>query len=135
MQLEGNQVQRTPDVTYSLGIANEWELGNAGALRVRLEYAYTDEIYYTAFNRNARFAEAGGSDLADDYSNLNLRMFWYSADDRWTVELSATNLTDEEQEGNVFRGIGFLDVAGGGGPEQVTYNPPRQIALRMGFRF
>jgi len=135
VQLEGNQVQRTPDVTYSLGIANEWELGNAGALRVRLEYAYTDEIYYTAFNRNARFAEAGGSDLADDYSNLNLRMFWYSADDRWTVELSATNLTDEEQEGNVFRGIGFLDVAGGGGPEQVTYNPPRQIALRMGFRF
>ena len=48
----------------------------------RLEDAYTDEIYYTAFNRNAGFAQAGGSDLADDYSNLNLRMFWYSADTR-----------------------------------------------------
>lgn len=135
VQLDGNQVQRTPDLTYSIGVSNEWELGRAGALRLRLEYAYVDEIYYTAFNRNAGYAQAGGSDLARDYSNLNLRAFWYSADDKWTLELSATNLTDREQEGNVFRGIGFLDVAGGGGPEQVTYKPPRQIAVRVGYRF
>ena len=134
VQLDGNQVQRTPDLTYSLGISNEWEM-DSGRIRLRLDYSYTDEIYYTAFNRNNEFGEPGGSDLADDYTNVNARLFWYDSSDIWTVELSATNLTDEQQVGNVFRGIGFLDVAGGGGPEQITYNAPRQIGVRVGYRF
>lgn len=134
-QLGGNQVQRTPDLTYSLGLSNEWGLANGSSLRLRLDLAYTDEIFYSAFNRQAGFDEPGGSDLAEDYFNVNARLLWYSQDDRWTVELSATNLTDEAQEGNVFRGIGFLDVPGGGGPEQITYNPPRQVGLRLGYRF
>ena len=135
VQLGGNQVQRTPDLTYSIGGSYEWLLQDAGAIRLRIDYSYTDEIYYTAFNRDGGFADPGGSDLADDYENLNARLFWYSPSGDWTVELSATNLTDEEQEGNVFRGIGFLDVEGGGGPEQVSYNPPRQVALRVGYMF
>ena len=135
VQLDGNQVQRTPDLTYSIGVSNEWSLEDNGFIRLRVDYSYTDEIFYTAFNRDGGFADPGGSDLADDYDNVNARLFWYSMDEAWTVELSATNLLDEEQEGNVFRGIGFLDVAGGGGPEQITYNPPRQIGLRVGYRF
>ncbi|WP_086930041.1 TonB-dependent receptor [Agarilytica rhodophyticola] len=135
VQIGGNQVQRTPDLTYSLGISNDWEVGEKGSLKLRLEYAFTDEIYYTALNRNAGFAEAGGSDLADDYDNVNIRLFWFSSDDRWTVETFVTNLTDEEQEGNILRGPGFVDIAGGGGPELVTYNPPRQWGMRLGYQF
>ncbi len=135
VQLDGNQVQRTPDITFSIGLTNEWDLGKNGSLRLRLEYAYTDEIYYTAFNRDGGFGAPGGSDLADSYSNTNARLIWYSASDKWTAELSVTNLTDEEQEGNILRGIGFLDIPGGGGPEDVTYNPPRQWGLRVGYRF
>lgn len=135
VQIGGNQVQRTPDLTYSLGISNDCEVGEKGSLKLRLEYAFTDEIYYTALNRNAGFAEAGGSDLADDYDNVNIRLFWFSSDDRWTVETFVTNLTDEEQEGNILRGPGFVDIAGGGGPELVTYNPPRQWGMRLGYQF
>lgn len=135
VNLGGNQVQRTPDLTYSIGGVYEWQLQDAGAIRLRVDYSYTDEIYYTAFNRNAGFSDPGGSDLAEDYDNLNVRLFWHSPSGKWTGELSATNLTDEVQEGNVFRGIGFLDVAGGGGPEQVTYNPPRQVAFRLAYVF
>ena len=128
-------MQRTPDLTYSLGLTNDWLLEDNGSLRLRLEYSYTDEIYYTAFNRNAGFGEPGGNDLADDYHNINARLFWFSPDEQWTVELSVTNLTDEEQEGNVFRNIGFSDIAGGGGMENISYNPPRQWAVRVGYSF
>lgn len=135
MQIGGNQVQRTPDLTYSLGLTNDWDLDDMGSLRLRFEYAYTDEIYYTALNRNAGFGEPGGSDLAEDYNNVNVRLFWFSRDEAWTVEAFVTNLTDEEQEGNILRGPGFVDIPGGGGTELVTYNPPRQWGLRLGFAF
>lgn len=134
-QIGGNQVQRTPDLTYAIGLTKDWEMDDKGSVRFRVEYAYTDDMYYTALNRRGGFGDPGGSDFADDYSNLNARIFWYSRDDAWTVELAATNLTDEEQEGNILRGIGFLDIGGGGGPEDVTYNPPRQISARVAYRF
>ena len=135
VQLGGNQVQRTPDTTYSFGLTNDWDLGDGGSMRLRLEYSYTDEIFYTAFNRNGGFADPGGSDFTDDYNNANARLFWFSTDETWTIEASVTNLTDEVQEGNILRGIGFLDIDGGGGPEDLTYNPPRQWGVRVGYAF
>ena len=135
VQLDGNQVQRTPDLTYSVGLTKDWAMDDNGALRLRLEYAYTDEIYYTAFNAEGGFAAPGGSDLADDYDNVNARLFWFSPDEKWTVEVSVTNLTDKVQEGNILRGIGFTDTPGGGGTESVTYNPPRQWGIRLGYQF
>lgn len=135
VQIGGNKVQRTPDVSFSIGAANEFDLGSAGLLTLRGDVSYTDEIFYSAFNRNAGFSEPGGSDLADSYTNVNLRLFWKDTDDQWNVELYMTNVFDTVQEGNVFRGIGFLDIPGGGGPEQVTYNPPRQYGVRLGRRF
>lgn len=135
VQIGGNKVQRTPDLTYSIALTNDWSLGAAGSLRARLDYSYTDEIFYNAFNRSGGFADPGGSDLADDYNNLNLRVIWNSPSLNWTVEAAVTNLTDEEQEGNVFRDIGFHDIPGGGGLERVTYNPPRQWSVRVGYSF
>lgn len=135
VQIGGNQVQRTPEWTFAAGVTGDWNFGGLGALRTRLEYSYTDEIFYTALNRSAGFDEPGGSDLADSYSNVNLRVFWFSEDSKWTAEFAATNVFDTEQEGNILRGIGFLDIPGGGGPEEVTYNPPRQISGRIGYAF
>ena len=116
-------------------MSQEWELGDAGALRLRLEYAYTDEIYYTALNRDAGFNEPGGSDLAEDYDNINARLFWFSPGETWTVEAFVTNLADEEQIGSILRGTGFVDTPGGGGTELVTYNSPRQWGIRVGYDF
>ncbi|QIB64993.1 TonB-dependent receptor [Kineobactrum salinum] len=135
IQIGGNQVQRTPDLTYNIGLTKYWDLGDSGHLKLRLEYAYTDEIYYTALNRNAGFADTGGSDLANDYDNINARLFWIDPNENWTAEVFVTNLTDEVQEGNIFRGPGFTDIPRGGGTELVAYNPPRQWGLRLGYQF
>ncbi|MEM9880535.1 MAG: TonB-dependent receptor, partial [Pseudomonadota bacterium] len=135
VDIGGNQVQRTPDVTFSIGVSNEWDFNTLGVLRARADVSYTDEIFYNAFNRAGGFSDPGGSDLAEDYTNVNLRLLWHDNDDKWNAEVFVTNLFDTVQEGNVFRGIGFLDVPGGGGPEQVTYNPPRQFGIQIGRKF
>jgi iron complex outermembrane recepter protein len=135
VNLGGKQVQRTPEWTANVAATYARTLGSNGAIKLRAEYGYTDEIFYTALNRSAAFPQAGGSDLAASYDNVNVRLFWTSASERLTLELAATNLTDEVQEGNVFRGIGFLDVPGGGGLQEIAYNPPRLISGRIAFRF
>ncbi len=135
VNIGGNSVQRTPEWTFSTGGTYTYRMASGASLRFRAEYAFTDEIYYTALNRDAAPGQPGGSDLADSYDNVNLRAFWTSASDRLLVELAVTNLTDETQEGNVFRGIGFLDLPGGGGLEEIAYNPPRQVSGRVRYRF
>lgn len=134
-QIGGNQVQRTPDLTYALGLSNNWDMQNGSSIRLRLEHSFTDEMFYTALNRRGGFGDLGGSDFADDYTNSNVRVFWFSPEERWTVEFAVTNFTDEVQEGNILRGIGFLDFPGGGGPEDLTYNPPRQVSGRIAYKF
>ncbi|NIB38522.1 TonB-dependent receptor [Pseudomaricurvus alkylphenolicus] len=122
----GNELTRSPELTYSLGVTGNWDF-NSGSLRLRLEGSYTDEIYYAFLNREG--------DRADDYTNVNLRLHWTSQEEKFTAELFATNLTDEVQEGNVLRGIGFMDCAGCGGQEFVTYNAPRQVGVTLGYKF
>ncbi|MEM1104152.1 MAG: TonB-dependent receptor [Pseudomonadota bacterium] len=132
VDIGGNQVQRTPEWTFNIGGTQEFYLGDYGTLRVRGDYSYTDEIFYTALNRNAGFGDPGGSDLADSFSNVDARLIWNDVSDRYTVEFAVTNVFDTAQTGNLFRGIGFNDIPGGGGGENVTYNPPRQFMGRIG---
>lgn len=134
LQLDGNRVQRTPEWTFNAGTTINWDVGN-GSMKLRAEVNHTSEIFYTAFNRSAGFTAPGGSDLAEGYTNANLRLFWYSADEHFSLQGYVTNLFDSAQIGNVFRDIGFLDTGGGGGPENITYRPPRQYGVTAGFKF
>src|SRR3546814_17704132 len=67
------------------------------------------------------------SDWSSDVCSSDLK--------RWTAEFFATNLFNTVQVGNLFRGIGFTDVAGGGGPEITSYKPPRMYGVRAAFAF
>lgn len=134
VQLDGNRVQRTPEWTFNAGTTVNWDVGSS-SMKLRAELNHTSEIFYTAFNRSAGFTEPGGSDLAEGYVNANLRVFWFSANQRFSLEGYVTNVFDSVQIGNVFRDIGFLDTPGGGGPENITYRPPRQYGVTAGFRF
>jgi len=62
-------------------------------------------------------------------------LFWFNPNDKWKIEVAVTNITDEAQEGNLFRDIGFLDIPGGGGTEVVAYNPPKMRSLRLAYKF
>lgn len=136
VQLGGNRVQRTPEFTYNVGATANWDLeGGKGSMRLRAEMNHTSSIFYTAFNRRGGFTDPGGSDFAEGYTNANFRLFWFSEDGHYSVEAYLTNAFNTVQIGNVFRDIGFLDTPGGGGPENITYKPPRQFGVTFGFNF
>jgi iron complex outermembrane recepter protein len=135
VQLGGKRVQRTPKFTLNIGVTANWEVGDMGNMRFRADASHTSSVFYSAFNRNAGFAAPGGSDFAPAYKNVNARLFWFSQNERYSLELYATNMFNTTQIGNVFRDIGFLDIPGGGGPEAVTYRPPRQFGGTFGFNF
>ena len=135
VQIGGNQVQRTPEFTLNMGTTFLHDFASGAQVRLRVDLNLTDSMYYTALNRNAGFSEPGGSDFARGYENVDARLFYDTADGRWTGELFVTNLFDSTQTGNLFRSIGFTDAPGGGGLEMVTYRPPRQFGARIGFKF
>lgn len=84
INLDGKQSIRSPENTFS--VSGTWNITDT--FNLRLEYAYTDEMFYTADNRPEL--------LADDFSIVNARLDYNSASGRWGVSLIGDNLTDEE---------------------------------------
>ncbi len=128
----GNSLPRAPEIAYNLGITNFWDLDDYGTLMARLEGSYTDEMFYEFTN----IPET----KTDEYYNLNFRLTWVSIDEKYTAEFYATNLTDEIQEGNLLLGFS-LDVStqpngfAEPGQEYITYNAPRQLGVKFGYKF
>jgi len=84
--LDGNKSIRSPENTFSL--TTTWNVTEEIDLRV--EYAYTDEMYFTADNRDEL--------KADDYSIVNARVDYNAANGKWGVSVIGDNITDEEYE-------------------------------------
>jgi len=82
--LQGNDAIRAPENTYSV-VAN-WNVTDS--LRARVDYAYVDEMFYTADN---------SQDLrADDFSLLGARIDYTFGESGLGVSVIGENLTDEE---------------------------------------
>lgn len=129
----GNTLPRTPEISYNLGLTGEWDLADNGYLKARLEGSFTDEIFYEFTN----IPEV----RTDDYTNVNFRMIWNSSGEKYGAEFYVTNLTDEVQESNLLLAFGVggsFDGATGllePGQEFITYNPPRQVGVKLGYSF
>jgi len=98
----------TPENSWSIGAQYTFDLGDGGALTIRADYAYTDDVF-------ASFINAATSRI-DDYSLVNARVVWRSEDARWEAALEATNLTDKYYYNGLFdlySDAGFLSGAPG----------------------
>ena len=128
VDLSGNELSRAPEFTFALGATVGGQLGGGkGDLKLRSDVSYQDSAFFTPFNRPA--------DRTSSYTNVNLRLLWTSEEETFNAQLFVTNLFDTVQEGNLLRGVGFVDEPGGGGQEFVTYRAPRQYGLTVGFKF
>lgn len=85
--LDGLRLPRAPRWKYNLGAASAWPLGNAGEVRLRVDYAWQSKVYYTVFNIDAASEDA--------YGLVNARLEYQRRDSGWTVALHGKNLTDE----------------------------------------
>jgi len=83
-QLDGNKSIRSPENTFSA--VGTWHITEQ--IDARLEYAYTDEMYYTADNSSDYFIE--------DYNLFNARLDYNAESGKWGVSVIGDNIGDEE---------------------------------------
>jgi len=105
----GNTLPRVPEIAYNFGITGEWDFADRGRIKARLEGSYKDDVFFEFRN--------GPESFADDYYNANFRLFWFSANDKFSAELYATNFTDEVQINNILVGFALGVEAGHTGQE------------------
>lgn len=84
IDLQGNDAIRAPENTYS--VAANWNVTDS--LRARVDYAYVDEMFYTADNSPDL--------LADDFSLLGARIDYTFGESGLGISVIGENLTDEE---------------------------------------
>ncbi len=119
----GNKLNRAPSATVNLGGSYSWEMGSIGSFVLRADYHWQDEQFFQPDNVRPIHSPS--------YENLDIRGFWYSSDEKWTVEAYATNLTDETQVGDVLRAVPFLY----GGLDLSSYKAPQMYGIRLGYSF
>ena len=123
IDLSGKRLNRAPKWTVSGGAQYTFALADgAGDLSLRADVYYQSATFFRPFNLP--------SDRADNYANLDLRLFYTSPDETVTAEVYATNVTDATQESDILRSPPFL-----GPTEFVSYRPPRQYGIRLGLRY
>lgn len=139
---------RAPTWNFSVGVQYAFDMGHAGSLTPRLDLQGTSRIYFATFNDTCSVAVAPGTpcpasaivappppstllstaasgvpgaiDYQPGYMLLNGRITWRAPDDKWSVALSASNLTDKVYF------YGKLALYGLLGREQGNIAPPRQ---------
>ncbi len=105
-----------PELQAAAMARYEWQaLG--GTMHVRGDVSYSDEYFYNLRNFDA--------DKFDSYTMVNLGIGWMSSDERWEVDFSVQNVTDERA------GIQGFDLATLCGCNEVSYQPPRWYGLSV----
>jgi iron complex outermembrane receptor protein len=107
----------TPENKASFGLQYAFSLAGGGTLTPRLDVAYTDEVYSNAVN--------APTNLIGDYTLVNARVTWRSAQDVWSIALEGTNLSDE------YYYVTLFDLYGPTGYIHGQPSRPREWALTV----
>lgn len=128
LNLKGNHLPRSPEKSFFVNAEYQRPVGDWGTMALRYEYSWTDEYYFTPFNRD--FVKQ------DSYSISNVRLILGTAGGRFEGSLGdselhffVNNLTDEDE---LLGGV--IEVAGVGG----TWNQwldPRTYGVELRVRF
>lgn len=120
LDVSGNRLNASPE--HKVTPALRYYLDSAwGLWSARLEYAWQDKQYFTAFNEE--------TSAQDDYGLVNMVIGLTSPDEQWEAQLLGHNLTDEDYATSSRE---FVAATTG-----VTrdINPPRTVSARMTYRF
>jgi iron complex outermembrane recepter protein len=86
---ENLDIPRAAELTYSVGLTHEMEIGDWGSMSSRINYAYRDDSAYTDNNLG----------FIDKQKILDAGLDFYSHDGHWTIGLYGKNLLDEVKHG------------------------------------
>ena len=151
----GNEVTRSPKLSYTLGAEYDVYLGRFGTLTPRVQFYFQDETWFRPQNKT--FATTGantpcpavnprngctrgtpsrllgasqGNDLQEQYHYTDLKLTWRSPAEKWTLEAFVQNLEDVVVFQNVIVASAILDS-----PQMAWYGHPRLWGLRAQFRY
>lgn len=113
----GNQLQRTPELQYSIGLDYTAEIGSYGrALNFYLNYAWQDELFWQPANVNRE----------DSYGLIDGRISFAPEGAPWRVSIWGKNLSDELYRTNI---IPFF------GEEVSQFGAPRTTGVDFSYSF
>ena len=119
--LSGNRLPRTPEYTLNLNAAYTWDF-DPGSLTASMVYYWSDEVFFSAYNREA--------DSQDSYHRTDARLAFNSTDGRWFVAVAAKNLEDDEVASQIQLSSPLL-----GGVDAAQWQAPRIYTLSVGYHF
>lgn len=111
----------TPEWSALLGISYRWHVINGWSLTPRIDISYRSEVHNDALNRP--FITQGSYTLANTALSLQ------SADDKFTVTVRVTNLTDKE-----YLVTGHDATTTGSGVAEGVFGRPLQWALEFQYQ-
>jgi iron complex outermembrane receptor protein len=120
-QLDGKRLPRAPQWKASVGAQYEFVLHDQGSLALRIDYAWQDRIYFSAFNVQPLSERS--------YGWLKGRATYTGSTGRWNVAAYIDNATDEKVATNkIFNGdiIGSTVVG--------SLAPPRTYGVEFNVR-
>ncbi|MEM8982162.1 MAG: TonB-dependent receptor [Pseudomonadota bacterium] len=119
--LDGNRLPRAPEFKYSIGLQYDVELAT-GNLAFRADYAWQDDVFFSAFNVSQLFQEAFGWG--------KFRVSYTPTDGGWRLAAFVDNVSDEAVVSNATFNGDIIDST-------VTGNmaPPRTYGIEALFRF
>jgi iron complex outermembrane receptor protein len=112
----GLRLPKTPKYKYSVGPQYDFKLESAAGIRIGADYTRTGDIFNDAPNSPLLHRPA--------VTNLNARIQYLSASDKYEVTLGGTNLTDS-------RYLTVGSINGGEGETVGTYSRPREWYLQI----
>lgn len=89
INLKGNELLQSPEITLSLGAEYTWALNTGMRLTARLDYYYQEEFFSTTFNRP--------QDKMDSFDIYNAQVVLTSADEKWSVTAFMQNIEDDDE--------------------------------------
>ncbi|MBT4519316.1 MAG: TonB-dependent receptor [Halieaceae bacterium] len=114
---KGNELNKAPGWTATLGYQHEWALGDNGSVTAGGLVYYMDDHYLTF--RNEEISEQ------ESYTKVDLNLTYTSPQGNWFVSAYGKNVTDEE----VMVSISLLGVATAG------FAAPRTYGVRAGYNW
>lgn len=119
VQLDGLQVQLTPDYSFSFIVSYEWDLGDYGRVVSQNTLFLSDD--YRTNDLPLSFG------VQESYERVDLSLNWFSADEKWRARAYVNNATDEE--------ILLRSVRFGGDMAVGDYANPRTIGVTLAYNF
>lgn len=121
---------RTPEWTFALGGAYDFNLGGGSVLTARLDARYQSKVYFLPYGSDldpvAHIASNPIEGVQEGYTVVNGRLTWLPADSDWELSLYGINLTDEVYFNGKLPLIGL-----GLGREQGNVAAPREFGITI----